>query len=85
VSEGVKRCARCGEDKPQSAFSAGRRRCIECRREEAKEYRRRYYQKNKEKILAAKRAYESANRGAVLQYQADYRAKRKEEKAEKHQ
>jgi len=57
-----------------------RTECRECRQRMARKKRREYYRKNKEVELAKKKKYDQKNKTAIRQYQAEYRAKKREEK-----
>jgi hypothetical protein len=84
-------CRLCGKEKPlneehfptaatrKSGKVAFRTECIECRRDAAKEYRKKYYAENKNKVLRGKRKYEAENEDAIRKYQAEYRARKKNE------
>ena len=72
----MKTCTKCGETKPLDAFCRDRSRadgrfswCREC----AAEYKRRYYEENRDKVLERKRRYHEENRDKALECQRRYR------------
>jgi hypothetical protein len=53
----VKKCNKCKQDKAAEDFCKGRPECKECR----KEYKKAYYEQNREKIKERKKAYRKQN------------------------
>lgn len=84
----TKKCRICGDEKPLDDLhfpkskvhkSGFRNECIDCRRKQAREQRRRYYEENKEKVLANKKQRDQANTEKIRQYQKEYRQRMKNE------
>ncbi len=81
----TKRCSTCKETKSVSEFSKNRSandglafKCKMC----VKEYRRKHYEANKEKILESQRRYREANKEKLAKYHRKYRESNKEKIAE---
>jgi hypothetical protein len=74
--ENVKKCSKCGEEKPESAFdkkssekSGITSRCKVCRSDD----NRRYYRNNTEKINVTKRRYSERNRDKMRGYSLKFK------------
>ena len=78
----VKTCSKCKQDKAAEDFCKGRPECKECR----KEYKKAYYEQNREKIKERKKAYRKQNSEKIKAYYEQNREKIKawrEQNAEK--
>jgi hypothetical protein len=62
------KCVKCDEIKVLGRFRHKRRKCIECERQQCREYKR----KNKEKIAEYNSAYKQEHKQDVLEYQRQY-------------
>ena len=60
----VKKCNKCKQDKAAEDFCKGRPECKECR----KEYKKAYYEQNREKIKERKKAYRKQNAEKIKDY-----------------
>jgi hypothetical protein len=76
---GMKECSKCGETKDVSEYGKRRKNkdglaccCKECARQQVRQCRQKYYQNNKESILARRRQYYQDNRESILARDRQY-------------
>lgn len=98
-SQGFKKCPRCGENKPFSAFNkqTGKKHnlsshCRSCQREAGKQYTlshkielEAYYQNHKKKIAEQRKRHYEANKIEILALRKQYRDTHKQERKEYYQ
>lgn len=72
----TKTCTKCGESEPIVTFPKREYRCTLC----AKEYAKKYYEDNKDKIKADNKKYAQENKERVLEEKRKYNQEHKEEK-----
>ena len=82
----MKTCTKCGETKPlgdfhrdQSSADGRQARCREC----AAEYRRRYYEKNRDKVRERNRRWREENRDKVRECDRRYREENRDKALER--
>lgn len=82
----MKTCTKCGETKPLDDFHRNRSRadgrhsrCREC----ATEYRRRYYEKNRDKEREYQRGYRESNRDKLREYERQWRDENRDKALER--
>jgi hypothetical protein len=85
VENMIKKCTKCGVEKPFSDFNKDKRtktglrsECNSCRKQRG----RKYFQNNKEKIAEAARQYRQKNKEKLAEAQRQYNQKNKEKIAE---
>jgi len=67
-------CPRCKEEKELSEFNKGRSECRLC----SKEYKKEYYENNKDKIKKGKKEYRENNKDKIKEYDKEYKQNNKD-------
>jgi hypothetical protein len=67
-------CPKCKEEKELSEFNKGRSECRLC----SKEYKKEYYENNKDKIKKGKKEYRENNKDKIKEYDKEYKQNNKD-------
>lgn len=65
----MKTCSKCGVEKENSQFSTNNKQCKEC----VSEYKKEWYNSNKQSILQQQKEYREDNKDAITQQKKEYR------------